>query len=143
MFKKNSFTLAVIIPSILFVLLLTVVRYVWNTSVLSQTAESLCRTNDSGSSYCRYKGAIGKYYINSDGLALFYIGDDFDKKEALDKGYDITSVDVVAVQLGAGKFEDEKYTALVNAFDKADHVEIHMRRVEKGFLIVDRVWVAK
>ena len=107
----------------------------------SYWGEVKCRTNESGNSYCRYRGNIDGVYLNKDGLALFFLNSSFSKNEASEKGFDITSVDAVALRPGNSDAQKLLYDMLNKANELQSDVEIHMRSVDSGYLSVDRVWL--
>jgi hypothetical protein len=105
--------------------------------------ESLCRTNDNGNSYCRYKGLIEGVYANSDGLQLFFIGDEVTIDEAGEKGLAIVNGQAVSLLVnGYGSVSSARMAELLEfAYANSVPVEIHMRNTEQGYLLVDRVWL--
>lgn len=110
--------------------------------VIYDKNESLCRTNDSGKSYCRYKGTISQFYVNSDGLVLLIIGSDFDIANAKEKGYVIKETNTVSLAKDANQ-DDSMREYLYSAFLNKKEVELHMWSAENGRLVVDRFWIKK
>ena len=103
---------------------------------------AVCKNSTSDTPYCRYKGTIEKLYVNSDGLVLIFINDDFSLEQAKKYGYEIKTGNVIAYPLkGENSISTNMLDFVKIAFSKQLDVEIHARNVFKGYLTVDRIWV--
>jgi hypothetical protein len=101
--------------------------------------EALCKESQTGTPYCRYKGTIKQFYINSDNLLLVFLNDDFNLVNAKNLGYDLKASNIMALTINS---ENENiFTALVLAFEHQYPVEIHARDTEFKYIKIDRVWI--
>jgi hypothetical protein len=142
--KKNHISIGFL--SVMMIILLALGTYTFKEVYHSSTftsPESPCRTNDSGDNYCRYKGLIEGVYVNSTGLQLFYIEDEFTIMEAKEKGFTIENGQAVSLLMnGYGSAGATRMAELLEfAYANSVPVEIHMRNTEQGYLLVDRIWV--
>lgn len=103
--------------------------------------QSTCRTNDKGQNYCRYKGQIPRIYVNQEGLVLVYFEATFDKKSAAEKGYEIGNGSAGALLTVGTPASEEMLNMIRLAYTEGRDVEIHMRDVHSGYLLIDRVWM--
>jgi hypothetical protein len=110
----------------------------------SINAEAICKSSDTTTPYCRYKGEIEKIYINSNGLALLFLNKNFNVEDAKKFGYDVTAGNIVAIDLNnETQFSRELFDMATLAFQQDLLVEIHARGTINGYLTVDRIWVNK
>jgi hypothetical protein len=133
---KTLFTSAVAV--IIFFVIMAALTKLKTFSIFTST--SICRTNESGASYCRYKGEVPKMYINSEGLVLFYLDVPFDLENAKEKGYVIKNGGALALKIDNNDNSLLLLKFLEKAYENRDTVEIHARSTKDGFLVIDRVW---
>jgi len=108
------------------------------------SSESICRTSDNGSHYCRYKGKIEQTYVNSDGLALYFINEPFDETDVSNKEFvGVKSFGAVSLGVEETEINKEMRALLKDAFLENKKVELHMRKVKSGYLMIDRMWIKK
>jgi len=103
---------------------------------------AICKNSEVDTPYCRYQGTIKKLYANSDGLGLIVIDGIFSIEDAKKYGYEIKTGHMIAYSLkGDDKISTEMLGLIKLAFTEGFSIEIHARKVFKGYLTVDRVWV--
>jgi len=105
--------------------------------------ESFCKPSKTSTPYCKYKGKIKKYYINTEGLLLVFLNKDFDLSSAQSYGYSVKSGNVMAVNLGAGPYHEKMYESIISAFNNDTHIEIHSRDTVSEYMKIDRIWLSK
>jgi len=110
----------------------------------STNVEAICKSSETSTPYCRYKGEIDKIYINSNGLALVFLNKKFNLEDAKEFGYVVSTGNIVAIDLNnQTQFSRELFDMATLALQQDLFVEIHARGTTNGYLVVDRIWVNK
>jgi hypothetical protein len=111
---------------------------------VSINTESICKSSETSTPYCRYKGKIDKIYLNDKGFALIFLNETFDIEKAKTFGYEITSGSMVAIDINShNQFSHKLLDMATLAFQQDHFVELHTRGTTNGYLVVDRIWVSK
>lgn len=137
--KTAGFKQYILFASVLFMIS---VLFFMSGRINVTPSEFICKSSADGSHYCRYKGPIERAYLNKDGLALFFL-DAKVKSEELDRrGFvGVKSFDGVALNVNDSEINKSMSKLIEKAFFERKKVELHMREVSSGYLVVDRVWV--
>ena len=106
-------------------------------------SEALCKASESSTPYCKYTGKIEKVYLNSEGLALIYLGADFSKSGAKQFGYEVSSSKIMAIDVTENELNRLIYQSIVSAMAEDYSVEFHARGTLNGYIKLDRVWITK
>jgi hypothetical protein len=105
--------------------------------------EAVCKESQTSTPYCKYTGKVDKFYINDQGLVLFYLKTSFNIVQAKSFGYNVKSANIMAIQLAKNQTNNDLYNALNYAFQSDVFLEIHSRGTTSGYMKIDRVWLFK
>jgi hypothetical protein len=121
---------------------LAIIILIFFTSI-SIASETTCRTNNKNINYCKYEGSIETLYINNTNTLIVYFEERINTFHVKEFGFDIDSDRGSALNLTPENniFFTLVYKTLLEAKTHDREVIIHMRKVDKGFLIIDRLWL--
>lgn len=148
--KKTNITLHMILYHVALLIIglgcLLMVTYIsYTTYIKPQPLSGGNYCNDNGKSvpYCQYVGQLNAFYVNKDGLILYTLDTPFTEEQLAQIGYEIDAEkrDKVTISLVDNVMTDIYTTALTQARLKGGSVKLHLRGIEDGYLVVDRIWL--
>jgi len=100
-----------------------------------------------GTPYCQYEGKVERVYVNDNGRILAFIPSSFDSSLAEAQGlssvtYTNAFMYLVDYQTDASpEFAKMLYATLLSAQAQNRDVQMQMRKVIGGYLVIDRIWI--
>ncbi|MCO7224251.1 hypothetical protein [Pleionea sp. CnH1-48] len=101
-----------------------------------------CHSSNGG--YCSYTGEVARIYVNKSNLILMYFDTLMDVDEWEKAGLSARQTDATIVSLSdSPEFAKLFYSTALAAQASGRQVQIQMRGVKNGYLMVDRIWLAQ
>lgn len=108
--------------------------------------------NDNGKSvpYCQYEGRLTGLYLNQEKTVTVTLKTPFSAEQLQQINYDPTDAKLNKVKIrytdedgNPLPMADSTYSLLSLAVVKEQYVRLHLRGMEDGYLLVDRVWLGE